>query len=638
MTPEGMPTPRSHGPSIEQIHTLTMAKFNHAMESSAQESAQESVVVELTQRLAEREAQIRSITQQKMQLEHGLEGYLQNHQRQADNQHKAAEAYDTLLSYYAQREEELRVATETNRELDNKRKELEKLVRELQNNSNHQRLKLQQKEEKLARLTKVERESELLRVAIMEADGMIKKKEGVIDYLNQEMEDMITKSKESEKTASKIKNELKDELSSYQSLLENSKSLAEEQINVLLQNEETIGSLEDRNTELQDVFEGLNQQLIEDAHTIESKDILLNMQRQEMGDNEALVKMYETKFEAKNTDVHAIVARADKGERLWSRIEEREKKFAAKEIMLCAFRDENTSLQSEKKRLHAEVAELKQCFEMYDLKLSGTNDKVHMPWLLSQLRDSVALKERAIELEEIIRCEGYTIKAAEAEIAYQKKEMEMTLEMEKISQIIDTLKGQTAEVEDIEVPVLLGKLEEALIVFGHDHDEDGKPIDDGSQIVSAASSDIMSLNTNNSYMNDKWSDSRCINIRDFKDLMHPDHYAIMTSLAEGFGSFSANQDDDEDEEEEEEEEGADFEDRDDIVDGRPSADGDCDKADPPAAYEHEACREDSQLAVHIPDLHIEKVLKILQLDEDPDDWRKWFTPPHSPCSAKATTE
>ena len=111
------------------------------------------------------------------------------------------------------------------------------------------------------------------------------------------------------------------------------------------------------------MFEALNEQLIEDAHTIESKDILLNMQRQEMGDNEALVKMYETKFEAKNMDVHAIIARADKGERLWSKIEEREKKFAAKEITLCAFYNENTSLQSEKKRLHAEVAELKQCFE-----------------------------------------------------------------------------------------------------------------------------------------------------------------------------------------------------------------------------------------------------------------------------------
>ena len=370
MTPEGMPTPRSQipirgdGPSIEQINTMTMAKFNYAMErSSAQDSVQESIIVELTQRLAEREAQIRTVTQQKMQLEHGLEGYLQNHQRQADNQHQAAEAYDTLLSHYAQREEELRVATETNRELDKKRKEMEKLVRELQNTGNHQRLKLQQKEEKLAGLVKVKGESESLRIAILEAKGIIKKKEGVIDYLNQENEDMITKSKESEKRAKKIKNELKDELSSYQSLLENSKSLAEEQINVLIQNEETIGSLEDKNTELQDVFEGLNEQLIEDAHTIESKDILLNMQRQEMGDNEALIKMYETKFEAKNMDVHAIVARADKGERLWSKIEEREKKFAARAIMLCAFRDENASLQSEKKRLHAEVAELKQCFE-----------------------------------------------------------------------------------------------------------------------------------------------------------------------------------------------------------------------------------------------------------------------------------
>ena len=83
---------------------------------------------------------------------------------------------------------------------------------------------------------------------------------------------------------------------------------------------------------------------------------------------------------------------------------------------------------------------------------------------------------------------------------------------------------------------------------------------------------------------------------------------------------------------------SDFGDRDNIFDGNPSADGDVYKEDPPAADENEACREHSQLAVHIPDLHIEKVIKILRLDEDPDDWRKWFTPPSSPCSAKATTE
>ena len=74
-----------------------------------------------------------------------------------------------------------------------KQKELEKLVRELQNISNHQLLKLQEKEEKLAKLASVERNSKSLHVTILEAE-----EKGVINYLNREKEkeDMITKSKQ----------------------------------------------------------------------------------------------------------------------------------------------------------------------------------------------------------------------------------------------------------------------------------------------------------------------------------------------------------------------------------------------------------------------------------------------------------
>ena len=59
------------------------------------------------------------------------------------------------------------------------------------------------------------------RVTIFEAEGIIKKEEGVSDYLNREKEEIITKSKESEK---RVKN----------------------QINVLLQNGKTIGRFEDK--------------------------------------------------------------------------------------------------------------------------------------------------------------------------------------------------------------------------------------------------------------------------------------------------------------------------------------------------------------------------------------------------------
>lgn len=629
-------------PSPETMETMTTPKFHRAMEGSVQES----IIVELTQRLAEREAHIRSITKQKM----SLESYLHSHHQQSGKQTIAAsEAYETLLSKYTEREENLRAvtddleaATKTKQELDKKLNELEKLVREFQHNSTLQRIRLQDRDDKLVESAKmhatVEDDNQALRANILEMEGVINGKEGVIDHLNREKGHMTAKSKESEK---RVKN-MKDELAGYQELLEKSKSLAEEQINVLLQNENTIRGLEDTNADLKDEVARLKEQRTKDKHTIESKDTMLNMQRQEMADNEALINVFQAKFQAKGVDVPSIVARAEKGERLWAKIEEREKRFAAKDIMLSAFRDENTAMQSEKKKLQAEVRELKECFEMYELKLKGTEDKVDMPWLLAQLRDSVVLKEKINELEEVIRCKGYTVKAKEAENAYKEKEIEMSREMEKILAIIDALNGQTGGEQDVEVSALLGKLEEALIEIGRDHDtENFIP-----PIVSGASSYInhsMSLNSNNSFPDDKAMDSMCITTRDFKDLMHPSHYAIISSLAEGFGSLKTEglcganipvDDDDEEEEEEEEEDGAGSVDRYDIVDTQHSVDEEDNKGDPEVSEKIDECKETDEVA----DLHIEKVLKIVdQADtESAANWRNWITPPSSPQNATTT--
>lgn len=227
---------------------------------------------------------------------------------------------------------------------------------------------------------------------------------------------------------------------------------------------------------------------------------------------------------------------------------------------------------------------------MYDLKLKGTEDKVHMPWLLAQLRDSVVLKEKVNKLEEVIRCKGYTVKAKEAECAYKKKEVEMSRELEKILAIIDALDGQTGGEQDVEVSTLLGKLEEALIVIGRDHGIGNKFIPPISSDTSSYLNQSLSLNSNNSFADDKATDSMCITARDFKDLMDPSHYAIISSLAEGFGSLKteglcgANID----EEDEEEEDGAGSVDRYDIVDENDN------KADS-KAENIEDCRETNEL-------------------------------------------
>lgn len=285
---------------------------------------QESVIIELSRRLREKDAQIQSITQQR----DSLEGYLQQNQN--------GDGYDILRAKYDVKDAELQVANETN-------SELRKLVNELQH---------------------VARKGDSSKLEITELREELKYAEKTVE----KREATISSMKEEKAGMEKKQRKLKDELASYEELLEKSKALAEEQIGVLLSNDKTIHSLQDKIAKMKRENEALKDTLKENKHTIESKDALLNMQRQELDKNERLVKNYETKFEAKGRDFDELCELADEADRMWSKIEEREKKFQAKDIMLSAFRDRNSSLQVDKKRLEAEVDELKKCFEreLYD--------------------------------------------------------------------------------------------------------------------------------------------------------------------------------------------------------------------------------------------------------------------------------
>ena len=222
------------------------------------------------------------------------------------------------------------------------------------------------------------------------------------------------------------------------------------------------------------------------------------------------------------------MTRAEEGERLWSKIKERENRFNERKIIVGALREENANLKSDKKKLRTEVNQLKNCLETFNLKLSDTGDKVHMPWLLSQLRDNVSLKERINELEEIVRGAGYTVKAAEAEKDFRRKEIELASEVERISVIISMLKDQArddeGDVNKFEVSVMLGKLEEALLMFGYDGYEKGAPNND--DIISAASSDITSMMSHKSFIdrgvvtamsNESWNKPGCTVISSFTE-------------------------------------------------------------------------------------------------------------------------
>lgn len=176
-------------------------------------------------------------------------------------------------------------------------------------------------------------------------------------------------------------------------------------------------------------------------------------------------------------------------------MKEREKRFAERKVLVGTLRDENASLKYDKKKLQTEIDELKNCLETFNIQLGDTGGKLHMPWLLSQLRDNVSLKERVTELEEIIRSGGYTIKAAEAERDYRKKEFELAAEIENVTSVMEMLKDQVQGVDKTNAAVLLGKLEEALSMFGYDAYEK-EHIDD---MVTAASSDITSMISNDTF-------------------------------------------------------------------------------------------------------------------------------------------
>ena len=604
-----MVSPRSQGiPAVDTINTM------NTMMTEATGSG--DVIFALTQRLADKESEVRALAQQNQLFE------IHMNQHQGGN----SQAYDTLLAHYMEREESLCASTELNQGLTHKLQEMEKLVRQLQNSSAVQRAAMREKEEKLNKLIKGQEEKM----------GDLKKKDDTIAYLNMEKDEMIARAKESRQTEKK----LRDEIAGYEDLVAKSKSLAEGQIHVLLENEKAMGGLETEKATLQKDIDSLKEAMKKDAHTIKSKDALLNMQRQEMTEKQNLVQMYETKFQAKDLDVPKMIARANEGERIWAKIEERTKKFTGKEMIIEVLRSEKVALEDDKKKLTDEVVELKKCFDMYDLKLKGTNDKVHMPWLLSQLRDSVQLKERVVELEEIIKGEGYTVKAAEAEADFKKMGGAISLEMEKVTPIIATLKAQAASSQDLEVPILLGKLEECLLVFGHDIKKSYKPLND---VLSTASSDIgqsMSLNTAESY-DEKWVKSTCITPRDFRDLMHPTQYRVVTNLADGFSSlhneglcsqYGQNQEEEAYEDEDDvDEEGCDLRDDDDISlrTEAPSVIND----------EQDDSNEEVEGETTKPDIHLEKVLKVIQQEDDEllqqikdkaNDWRSWISPPTSP--------
>lgn len=109
-----------------------------------------------------------------------------------------------------------------------------------------------------------------LEKATLAAKDVIKKKDALIKSLNNDKEDLILKATETDRTVKS----LKAEVAKYQDLIAKGKALGDGQITVLLEKEKSIEDLEDKNAELEEQIKALK-------HTIESKDAILDMQRQE---------------------------------------------------------------------------------------------------------------------------------------------------------------------------------------------------------------------------------------------------------------------------------------------------------------------------------------------------------------------
>ncbi|KAL3822212.1 hypothetical protein ACHAXA_000652 [Cyclostephanos tholiformis] len=208
-------------------------------------------------------------------------------------------------------------------------------------------------------------------------------------------------------------------------------TVPDELIEKLKQNEKRISVIEEEN-----------------ARLVEENERLIN----EVKKGEKMLKTYETRFLAKGVDVPK--PRADEGERLWTRIEEREKKFKFKEIVIEVLRNENTDLRCEKQELQAEIEKLKKCFGMVNDNLDSPANEDQMPWLMSQLRENVSLKEKVDELEEIIRCKGYTVKAAAAERDFNVMKAKLALKKEELTKVIEMLKGQLVKLDDLLVDIV----------------------------------------------------------------------------------------------------------------------------------------------------------------------------------------
>ena len=226
---------------------------------------QDAVIMELTRILNERDAEINLITQKNL----SMESCIQEQQRKMIKAKTGHEEYNTLMSLYLERNEELRVATHVNLLLNKDVKGFEDIVSDLKNEKDRDQFQIAEMAKKVASL---EEEGKSQREAISVAEEAIRKKDELIEQLEQEKE--VFAKKVSEDAAKKLT----------------------DKINVLSESEKRVDDLMEEK-------ERLIEELKKGTHAMESKDVLNNAQRQRIEELETLLNTYEKRFLAKDVDV-----------------------------------------------------------------------------------------------------------------------------------------------------------------------------------------------------------------------------------------------------------------------------------------------------------------------------------------------
>lgn len=427
--------------------------------------SQAQIIKELTKQLAEREAELRSISSEKAQSE--------KQQNIKGSPIELEKAYVSLMAHLRERDEEFRAIAQKNETLIKRQHELEKITRELHNTMKFQRSMMHEKNDKLMELQK----------QLAERGDTVD-----VDKLRRE----VTIALDSQRTAVTEKNELLEKLAAAEKTVNQMQAdidqhvvwqnetmmKATQQEKLVAEKDSKISKLAIKNNELRAEIEHQREFVREAKVQGEQKDSMLESAQEEINmlharieelseeiaDQKRVIHVFEQRFVTKGQDILELNARVEQADKIWAKIEEREKKFTLKECTNHLLREENDNLRVKEKKLKSEIDELNGAFEQYKLHFAQDGEKVDMAYFLSKLRETVKLNNRIDQLEKIVREKGYIVDVHKAECDLREKERTVTAGIEAVGQVLSMLKSVLNE-EEVEAPRVIGKLEESLLLW-----------------------------------------------------------------------------------------------------------------------------------------------------------------------------